>query len=112
MNPTMTRGTVWWVDLPMNPDTHIQGGMRPCVVVSTGYCTTNSGVITVCPLSTKLDAFPFHPKVFAGNKPGQILVEQIVTVDLSQIDSYVGVLSEPDLAAFNKSLSLCFGEER
>ena len=96
-----TRGTVWWIELPLKIYSHVQGGARPCVVVSNPL--EHSGVITVCPLSTKIDDIQTHPKVFV-KKEGQVLIEQITTVDISSIGNYVGTLSDEDMQVVNDAL--------
>ena len=96
-----TRGTVWWIELPLKMYSHVQGGARPCVVVSNPL--EHSGVITVCPLSTKIDDIQTHPKVFV-KKEGQVLIEQITTVDISSIGNYVGTLSDEDMHVVNDAL--------
>ena len=93
------RGTVWWIELPLDKKSHLQGGGRPCVIVSNPL--HKSGVITVCPLSTRIDSISTHPKVFV-KKEGQVLVEQITTVDIASLDNYVGTLSEQDMKAVDK----------
>lgn len=93
------RGTVWWIELPMNMHSHVQGGARPCVIVSNPL--DKSGVVTVCPLSTKIDDIKTHPRVNV-KKEGQVLVEQITTVDISSIGNYVGTLSDSDMNAVNE----------
>lgn len=95
------RGTVWWIELPLNLDSHVQGGARPCVIMSNHL--EKSGVITVCPLSTKIDDISTHPKVNV-RKEGQVLIEQITTVDIASISNYVGVLSEEELANVDNAL--------
>lgn len=92
------RGTVWWVNLPFNKHSHIQGGSRPCVIVSNPL--DRSGVVTVCPLSTKIDSIKTHPKVTI-KKPGQVLVEQITTIDITSLENYVGTLNNEDMKSVN-----------
>lgn len=103
------KGRVYWVDLPLDQNSHIQGNLRPCVVVNTGWGRTNPAIITVCPLTTKLDGFAFHPKCYVRDRPGQILCEQITTVDVSKIGDFIGILNPIEMAAFDKTLSLMFG---
>lgn len=95
------RGTVWWVELPFNLHSHVQGGARPCVIVSNPL--DRSGVVTVCPLSTKIDSIKTHPKVRV-NKDGQVLIEQITTIDISSIGNYVGELDPIDMNAVDEAL--------
>lgn len=95
------RGTVWWIDLPMKLHSHVQGGARPCVIVSNHL--DRSGVVTVCPLSTKIDSIKTHPRVCV-KKEGQVLIEQITTVDISSIGNYVGELTPVDMDAVEEAL--------
>ena len=95
------RGTVWWIDLPMKMYSHVQGGARPCVIVSNPL--EHSGVVTVCPLSTKLDEINTHPRVFV-KKEGQVLIEQITTVDIASIGNYVGRVDDVEMNAVNDAL--------
>ena len=94
MNKHYIRGTVYWVELPLNPKSHVQGGARPCVIVSNHMDT--SGVLTVCPLSTKLDEFGTHPIVHV-KKDGQVLVEQITTIDVDKVGDYCGTINKHDM---------------
>ena len=95
------RGTVWWIELPLKMHSHVQGGARPCVIVSNPL--DRSGVVTVCPLSTKIDSIKTHPRVFV-KKEGQVLVEQITTVDISTIGNYVGELNTYDMSAVDDAI--------
>lgn len=95
------RGTVWWVELPLNLHSHVQGGARPCVIVSNPL--DRSGVVTVCPLSTKIDSIKTHPKV-RMKKDGQVLIEQITTIDISSIGNYVGTLNDHDMNEVENAL--------
>lgn len=96
------RGTVWWIDLPMKMHSHVQGGARPCLIVSNHL--DRSGVVTVCPLSTKIDSIKTHPRVFV-KKEGQVLIEQITTVDISSIGDYVGELNPVDMNAVDEAIT-------
>lgn len=98
-----SRGTVWWIDLPMKLHSHVQGGARPCVIVSNHL--DRSGVVTVCPLSTKLDDIKTHPRVFV-KKEGQVLIEQITTVDIASIGDYVGIVDTVDMQSVDMWLRM------
>lgn len=96
------RGTVWWIDLPLRPNTHIQGGARPCLIVSN--MIDRCGVVTVCPMSTKLDGIATHTKVMT-KKESQVLIEQITTIDVNKIGEFVCRLSSEDIQSVDKVLS-------
>ena len=101
MRRTYKQGEVYWVELPISKRTHVQGGARPCVVISDNDET--SGVITVCPLSTKLDDIKTHVYVIV-RKPGQVLCEQITTVDVKNLGNYVGCCSEEEVESIKETL--------
>lgn len=101
MNQRYIRGTVYWVELPLISKSHVQGGVRPCVIVSNHEDT--SGVITVCPLSTKLDEFGTHPRVHV-KKDGQVLVEQITTIDVTKIGDYCGTINKHDMNIVDETI--------
>lgn len=96
-----SRGTVWWIELPLKLHSHVQGGARPCVIVSNPL--DRSGVVTVCPLSTKIDSIKTHPRVFV-KKEGQVLIEQITTVDISSIGNYVGKVDDLEMSVVDEAL--------
>jgi mRNA-degrading endonuclease toxin of MazEF toxin-antitoxin module len=97
------QGKVFWVELPWHEKSHIQGGTRPCVVITPDWIK-HSGVVTVCPLSTKLDEFEFHPRVFVGGKQGQVLCDQVTTIDVQDIGDYVGKLRDEEFVKVKLAL--------
>lgn len=104
MNRTYRRGTVYWVELPMNPKSHIQGGSRPCVIVSNPNVDERSGVVTVCPLSTRIDTIPTHVTVNV-KKTGQVLCEQITTIDIAMLGDYVGCVNDHEMQSIDRTLN-------
>lgn len=111
MNNNYRRGSVWWVDLPLDTSTHVQGGARPCVIVSNTNCQHNS-VVTVCPMSTRIDKIPTHVKVNV-RKEGQVLCEQITTIDASELRDYCGHVNRDGMEKVDAVLSkyLSWGKE-
>lgn len=111
MNNNYRRGSVWWVDLPLDTSTHVQGGARPCVIVSNTNCQ-HSSVVTVCPMSTRIDKIPTHVKVNV-RKEGQVLCEQITTIDASELGDYCGCVNRDGMEKVDAVLSkyLSWGKE-
>lgn len=103
MNRTYKRGTVWWIDLPLDRQSHVQGGCRPCVIISNHDPASHSGVITVCPLSTRIDSIPTHTMVHV-KKPGQVLCEQIMTVDVRNVGDYCGIINTHDMELVDRTI--------
>lgn len=99
----ITRGSIWWINMPIEPNSHVQGGGRPYVVVSNVEDNITSGVVTVCPMSTKLDDFAAHAKV-KFRKDAQVLCDQITTIDISKLTEYIGQLSNRCMNEVNETL--------
>lgn len=105
---SITRGSVWWIEMPIKPNSHVQGGGRPYVVISEVLLNSASGVVTVCPMSTKIDKFASHAKV-KFKRDAQVLCDQITTVDVSELTEYNGQLSDYDMQKVEESLAYYLG---
>lgn len=96
------RGDLIYVDLGQFPNTSIQSGRRPCIVISCNNCNIHSPTITVCPLSTKCNKkyrtthVEVDVKDVAGylSKKSVILAEQVRTIDKRWINSKIGHILE------------------
>lgn len=96
------RGDLIYVDLGQHPNSSIQSGKRPCVVISCDKYNAHATTITICPLSTKCNKkfIKTHVEISVKDVDGYlskksiILVEQIRTVDKRKIDSKIGHLKE------------------
>lgn len=100
---------VWWEGVPEGRP-HIQSGRRPAVVVSNNWCNKSSGVITICPLTTRATvAYPQQaPVVFAG-KISVVLADQITTVPKSEITEVVGHLQPYQMAQVDTAVQVQLG---
>ena len=111
------RGDVLYVDLGQHPNSSIQSGMRPCIVVSNNKDNHYSPNICVCPFSGKLKKNPVHVRVSPSDvkgyfmKESDCLVEQIVTIDKKKVISKVGhVLEESEaMKAINQAICVQLG---
>lgn len=93
------RGEVVYVDLGAQPH-GVQGGIRPCVVVSSNasnHCRAPQ--ITVCPLTTRIKEKPVHVQIKAHDVDGyhlkqisDLLAEDIVTVSKEAVRGTVGFI--------------------
>jgi len=67
---------------------------RPCVVVSPDEMNAKIATVVVAPMTTKGQAYPTRvPCVFQG-KSGQIVLDQIRTVDRSRLVRKLGAIDE------------------
>ncbi len=79
-----------------------QNGIRPCVVVSGKSLNTFSHLCMVCPLTTTIRDFDFHPVLSPNNfnglkKNSQILTHQIKMVDEERFINKIGNVSGDEL---------------
>lgn len=83
---------------------------RPCVVLSPDEVNRHVQTVIVAPLTTKGRPYPTRvPCTFQG-KRGQIVLDQIRTVDRVRIVKRLGKLSGPQAAAVLGVLGAMFAE--
>lgn len=78
-----------------------QKGVRPCVVIS-GNAFHVSGVIIVCPLTSKIKRYPgdiiLKPnKINCLTSPSEVLVGQVRAISLERATKITGSISDKDL---------------
>lgn len=96
---SFSRGEIVYVDLGTQPH-GVQGGIRPCVVVSSNasnHCRAPQ--ITVCPLTTRIKDKPVHVQIKSDEVNGyhlkqlsDLLAEDIVTVSKDAVRGTVGFI--------------------
>ena len=93
------RGDVWYADLGAHPDTSIQEGCRPVLVVSNNANNSNARTLTVIPLTARLKKLSLATHVLIETveacpleHDSMALVEQITTIDKSILREKIGKL--------------------
>ena len=106
---------VYWVDLGQGNGS-IQGGRRPCVIVSNDMVNTFSPVIQVAPITSKISKknLPTHVGVKQGEcglfKDSTILLEQNMPVNKTQILSYIGTITNEEVSyKINQAIKIQMG---
>ena len=78
---------IWLADLPAVPESHVQSGVRPVIVVSNDVANAHSPIISIVPLTTNLSRIdmPTHTVLHSRflRCPSMALCEQIMTIDKS-----------------------------
>lgn len=114
MSKMVFRGNVYMIDLG-NPSGSIQGGVRPCVVVSNDINNAHSPTIQVIPLtSVDKNELPVHFKLdVKGHKflsyDSTALTEQFTTINKYQVVQYIGTLEKSDVDKILKRLDIQLG---
>lgn len=105
----MKRGEIWLINLDPVVGSEIRK-TRPCVIVSppetNGYLRT----VIVAPMTTKSHPAPFRIEVAHAGKKGQILLDQIRTIDQIRLVKKLGALQSKILALTLRTLQETFAE--
>lgn len=87
---------IWLADLPPAPESHVQSGMRPVVIVSNDVANTHSPIVSIIPLTTNLARvdIPTHTVLHSRflRCPSMALCEQITTIDKSRLKERMGAV--------------------
>ncbi len=89
---------------------NIQGGARPCIVISNDICNKYSPTITAVPITTaRKKPMPTHCIIHSAPLPSIALCEQIQTINKTQLTSKVGELSEEEIVLVSKCIKVQLG---
>lgn len=72
---------------------------RPCVVVSPDELNRYVRTVVVAPLTTARRPYPSRVPVHVDGKDGQVVVDQLRTVDKARLAKRLGALSPDEAAA-------------
>lgn len=105
----MKRGDIWLVNLDPTVGSEIQKS-RPCVVVSPAELNDTLRTVIVAPMTSKGFAAPFRvPVTHAGTK-GQIVLDQLRTVDKLRLVKKLGAVPAKTLTTVLVTLQKMFAE--
>ena len=113
----LVRGTVVMIDFGSGEGCE-QNNKRPALILSNDICNRFSPVITVAPLTSKIDKRQLPTHIFLSASDGKypihtdsiVMMEQIRTVDKRRICSKALFnLSEEDIYDANRALSIQLG---
>lgn len=102
------RGDIFYADLPVGKG-HVQGGVRPVLIISNDVGNRYSPVLIVCPLTTRdKKPLPTHTTINAQTK-STVLCEQQQCIDKEQLVSYVGTATESEMKKVDIALAISIG---
>jgi mRNA interferase MazF len=105
------RGEIYWVNF--NPARGSeQAGRRPAVVISLDSFNSHMPVVAVAAISTKIKPYNFTVDLPPGKpltKHSQILAFQVITVDRSRLDGYMGTLDAEQIGKLEAALRVAWG---
>lgn len=111
------RGDILICDFGIQPDSCIQDGIRPAVVISNNMANCYSPVITVVPLTCQIQKKRYLPthvfipknKQIGLTRNSMALAEQVTSVDLHSIVSNVGCVDGDVMKMISKAVGIQVG---
>jgi mRNA interferase MazF len=83
---------------------------RPCVIVSPEEMNRNISTVIIAPMTTKGREYPTRVICQFQNKDGQIVLDQIRTVDKSRLVKKIGQISQDEQREVLNILAEMFAE--
>ena len=113
----ITRGDIREIDFGTYPDGSLQSGIRPAVVISNNKGNQYGTILTVVPLSSKIDKkryLPTHifvPKTACKGlfKNSIALAEQTTAVNLEKVYRKIGYVQNSLMSKITKAVQIQIG---
>ncbi|MCC3410722.1 MAG: type II toxin-antitoxin system PemK/MazF family toxin [Microcoleus sp. PH2017_29_MFU_D_A] len=83
---------------------------RPCLVISPDDMNKRISTVIIAPMTTKGQAYPSRIACNFQGKDGQIILDQIRTVDKNRLVQYLGKISADEQKAVLDILAQMFAE--
>ena len=100
---------VHWVDLNPTVGAEMQK-VRPCVVVSPKELNQYLATVIIIPITSAIHGYPFRVPCHIGERDGEIVTDQIMTVDKSRLKKKIATLSSDEQTALKDVLRQMFCE--
>ena len=100
---------VHWVDLNPTVGAEMQK-VRPCVVVSPKELNQYLATVIIIPITSAIHGYPFRVPCHIGERDGEIVTDQIRTVDKSRRKKKIATLSSDEQTALKDVLHQMFCE--
>lgn len=81
---------------------------RPCVVVSPDELNAHLRTVIVAPLSTGGQKYPFRVRCRFASRSGEVVVDQLRTIDRERVVRHLGRISPATLAQILSTLQEMF----
>ncbi len=117
------RGDIWFADLGGHPDSSVQGGIRPVIVLSNNIGNAHADTVNVVPMTRHLKRpelpchTELHPDSITDKRQfldvSMVLAEQLTTISKYALRSYAGHISDAvTLEKIGKAIAAQLGMER
>jgi mRNA interferase MazF len=109
MELVVRRFEVWLVNLDPTVGSEIQK-TRPCLIVSPDELNRNIATVIVAPMTTRGKNYPTRIPCEFQEKSGQVVLDQLRTVDKTRLTKRLGSLSTDEQAVVLQALAELFAE--
>ncbi|MCX6368770.1 MAG: type II toxin-antitoxin system PemK/MazF family toxin [Armatimonadetes bacterium] len=109
MELVVRRFEVWLVNLDPTVGSEIQK-TRPCLIVSPDELNRNIATVIVAPMTTRGKNYPTRIPCEFQEKSGQVVLDQLRTVDKTRLTKRLGSLSDDEQRAVLHALAELFAE--
>ena len=109
MSNRYLRGEIWYCNLEGYPNSSVQKGKRPVLIISNNTGNDFGETVIIAPITTKLKPLPTHLGVDLGDRPSEILFEQITTVPKNRLYSYVKTIDSSLMSLVEKKIMVSLG---
>ncbi len=99
---------VYWVDLNPTVGSEIKK-IRPCVIVSPDELNQYLKTVIILPITSKVHNYPYRVKCHIDNRDGEIVTDQIRTVDKQRLRSRLCDLTVSEIGELKGILQQMFG---
>ena len=117
------RGEVWFADLGKHPNSSVQGGCRPVIILSNNIGNAHADTVNVVPMTRHLKKpeLPCHTEISPDSisdkrqllETSMILAEQITTISKYALRSYAGRITDSTvMSAIDTAIIAQLGIER
>jgi len=109
MELVVRRFEVWLVNLDPTVGIEIQK-TRPCLIVSPDELNRNIATVIVAPMTTRGKNYPTRIPCEFQEKSGQVVLDQLRTVDKTRLTKRLGSLGTDEQRAVLQALAELFAE--
>jgi len=93
MGMVINKYEIWLVNLDPTIGSEIRK-VRPAVIISPNPINHNINTVIIAPMTTKKNKYPTRVDIFFEEKNGQIVLDQIRTIDKSRLIKKIGSIDK------------------
>ncbi len=104
----LERGDIVWIDFDPTKG-HEQSGLRPAVIISPSSYNSFSGIVLVCPMTSRRKDYFFEVPIEGPKGKSFVLADQIRSVDIKErVKKKEGRLTESEINMILAKASVLF----